>query len=593
MHSPLLTEEDLQKATPEELERYKQLLERDIARKSPLDLAETLFPETRRWQHLQLLNEYLLALSEYRLTAEGPVPAEQVRWWFIPAGSAEKLQADDPHSIPENVDSYGADTPKGPVVFRLSISMMPRAGKSRLTTETFPLWLLLNDPEAQIALGTYSDSFAWDWGGATRDLMMRLRHDYPWLPQPAGGLRAGREVFSVDGHLGKIRYTGVGGGITGRGFQVMIGDDFIKNDAEAQSPAERKNAHNFYDTTWKSRKTRDLRPNAKYPIPIEVLMATRWHESDVTGYACYDDEGQPLPDWCILSVPALAEDEDTDPLSRREGEAHPNAAGLTRADLEDLRRDNARVFSALYQGRPSPEEGGIIPTTFSRFVPVDRKGERYLSFHKDGSLVQVQENETICFAAADMASTTKTTADYTVVGVFRYSREHEALFLIDLLREKMTSDQYVERIAPFVTLHNVSITLVENVTYGQTFEQLMRRKGYRVDTVPVVSDKVARALASNLPDIIRRGNFYLPAGAAFEARLITEVGLFPFGDHDDQVDVLAFAAAHVTNMPLYKAKPPAPEKTLGDLVDEHVDKQVQNRKAIRRRDPYSRLRRRM
>ena len=73
-----LSREQVELLTPSEAVVYAGILEKELALKSPLDLATLMFPETRRWPHLELLNEYLVALTEYRLTAVGPVPESGV-----------------------------------------------------------------------------------------------------------------------------------------------------------------------------------------------------------------------------------------------------------------------------------------------------------------------------------------------------------------------------------------------------------------------------------------------------------------------------------------------------------------------------------
>lgn len=604
----LLTDEEVALLTPEEAAVYADLLEHQLALRSPLDLAQIMFPETRRWPHLELLNDYLVALSEYRLTANGPVPADAVRWWFIRQGDPDqtRVPADDPHDIPEAVDDLGAfavvDGERLPVVFRLSISMRPRAGKSRLVTETFPFWLQLQaEGDLQIGVGTYSDTFAWDWGGMARDFAIQFSEAHKWFPRPAGGARAGREIFSVEGRKGRIRFVGVGGGITGKTLHVLIGDDFIKNDEEAQSEATRKNSHRFYDRTWKTRKTRDISPEARFPIPIEVLMATRWHEDDVTGHACYDEETkEPRDDWCILNIPALSKG-DGDPLGRPAGQAHPNAAGETRADMERLRADDPRGFSALYQGEPSPEGGGLIPNTFgSWWYSDDRQHILWRGKPDDASeldppqVMSCKADELVRFTAADMAATEKTQADWTVLFACGYSREHRRLFILDRYKEKITTDKYVDELLPIILEHETYNVLVENVTYGQKFQQdlrRLRRQGYgrlTVEEMPKMADKVARALSSGLPAMTRRKQVLLPKDATWREDLAGEVGLFPFATHDDQVDALAFAAWYVNEMPDWRPKKERKVPTLQDEIDAHVDR-TQKRRGLRprRSDPWS------
>ena len=91
-----------------------------------------------------------------------------------------------------------------------------------------------------------------------------------------------------------------------------------------------------------------------------VIVQTRWHEDDLIGR---------LTDPLILitvqkklqsgklNPPALAEEDD--PLGREVGEL----LWPDRFDMEFMeaqRRLDSRGFSALYQGRPTPEDGDLF-----------------------------------------------------------------------------------------------------------------------------------------------------------------------------------------------------------------------------------------
>ena len=610
-----LTPEEVALLTPEEADVYAALLEEQIAKRSPLDLAELMFPETRRWPQLVLLNEHLVALKEYRLTRVGPGVPGTTQWWYVPTGEDDRSYCSSPHDIPEEVSDLGAtvqlpDGSRVPVVFRLSISMRPRAGKSRLVTETFPFWLqVVCGRKLQIGVGTYSDRFAWDWGAQARDFALQFHESHRWFPTPAGGQRASAEIFRTQ-EGGRIRYVGVGGGITGKTLNVLIGDDFIKNDEEAQSETTRENTHRFYDRTWKTRRTRDLAPDAVLPIPIELLMATRWHEDDVTGHACYDPETrEPYDDWCILNIPALSKG-DGDPLNRPEGEAHPNAAGETAADMLKLQANDPRGFAALYQGEPSPEGGGLIPNTFGVYhTKRTDDGEYFLwrgnlpddEFDEPPRLLSVPARELIRFTAADMAATEKTSADWTVAYACAYSRQFDKLFILDRYRKKITTDKYTTELIPFIEEHDARRVLVENITYGQKFQQDLRalkrqdpgrHKGLVIEEMPKMADKVARALSSGLPDMMRRKAVLVHKDATFREDAAAELGMFPFGTHDDQVDALGFAAWYVQELPFFVPEREKKVPSLAEEIDAHVEKEHRrkNRRGRRGRgDLWSRI----
>ena len=578
--------------TPEEAKAYRRLLELEHARSSPLDLAELLFPETRRWPHLELLNDYLVALCEYRLTANGPVPAGQVRWWYRGASTGTEVPVEGPHDIPEDVDEFGAyDGVSGDaVVFNLAVSMMPRAGKSRLITEVFPLWLLLHDPDVQIGLATYSDTFAGDWGEAMKNLCLGHHSEReetgasPFLPYPDGGARAAKDIFKVRGSRGKIRYTGTGGAVTGKTLHVLIADDLVKNEDDILSDATRASIQRFIDTTWSTRKTRALAPASFLPIPVEVRMATRWHRMDPIGYSCYDAEtNEPNPLWCIVNIPALSKGSG-DPLERPEGQAHPNAAGLTRQALLDLQTEDPRTFAALYQGSPAVEGGGLVSSDFRSFTTKVTGDAEYLLFREAETdpdsppeLVSVAKSELIVFAAADMAATKKTSSDYTVFGVFGYSREHEVLFVLDWYRKRITTDEYYDELVPLISDYGVSTVVVENVTYGQVFAQGLERRGFDVEMADAVMDKVARVVSSRVSSMIRAGRVRVPRGAVWLPGLASECALFPNDEHDDQVDVLSFAASFVTVLPSWRAQKAASRPSVPELIDMHAERASKTR----------------
>ena len=72
-----------------------------------------------------------------------------------------------------------------------------------------------------------------------------------------------------------LMIAGVGGPITGKGFNLGLIDDPHKNWQEAQSSTIRKMIQEWFDSTFYTR--------AEPGATIIVLM-TRWHENDLVGY---------------------------------------------------------------------------------------------------------------------------------------------------------------------------------------------------------------------------------------------------------------------------------------------------------------------
>lgn len=559
-----LSAEALAVATDEEREWYRKAVLNHTARLSPLDMLEALEPGTRRWPHLELLNEMILALCEYRLTAGGPVPKEgpggaaAIEWAYADQDGSW-LPALSPYTIPDDaIDYRGVHPEYGPVVFRLSVSLRPRAGKSHLITEMLPRWLLLQDPDIHVLVATYSDDFATEWGGKFRDACIRYEreHRLDFLPYPREGERAPKEAFVPREGTGSVRFVGVGGGVTGKTGNVLIADDLLKNDKQAQSEQERKNAHDFYSSTWTTRKTASLKPGSKFPIPVEVLLGTRWHADDVIGHYAYDEDGIPRDDWFVLNIPVFSEGPG-DPLGRPEGVMHPSAGGESATQLRAKQKEDPRSFAALYQGRPTVQGGGTIPGELAEYTYHHETADtpaHFVYVDADRGRQVVWDSDTIRFACVDAAGTKKTSADFTVMDIFAYSREHDVAFVVRHYRDHIGTEQYVEVLLPLLRAERANILVTEDITYGRTLGEDMRREGITIEYAPAQADKVAKVLASRLPGRIRSGRVRVPVGAPYAPQLQDELRTFPYSRNDDQVDALAFGAWYVENkVPAWRA----------------------------------------
>lgn len=118
-----------------------------------------------------------------------------------------------------------------------------------------------------------------------------------------------------------------------------------------------------------------------------VSHNTRWHEIDLAGWILANEDKLP-PErrrWKHINLPALAEDGLLDSLGREPGEWLESARGRRAQDWEETRDQvGPRVWSALYQGTPTPASGGLfhqewfdqhrietLPETTVRIVSID------------------------------------------------------------------------------------------------------------------------------------------------------------------------------------------------------------------------------
>jgi predicted phage terminase large subunit-like protein len=125
---------------------------------------------------------------------------------------------------------------------RLIISLPPRHGKTQLASKMFPAWYMGRNPEKSLIFGTYNEKFGQDVGRAVRDIMLGpgFAQVFPDVVLKDDSLASDR-LQTLQG--GIMAFVGRGGTTTGRGGDVLIIDDPLKDRHEADSPTIR-------DTLW-------------------------------------------------------------------------------------------------------------------------------------------------------------------------------------------------------------------------------------------------------------------------------------------------------------------------------------------------------
>lgn len=265
---------------------------------------------------------------------------------------------------------------------RLLIVAPPQHGKSELASVRFPAWLLGIKPKSKIAITSYAATLAESKSG---DVQECLRTEAYGRIFPSVRLRQRRNASSYWRTTagGIVWAGGVGGPITGHGFDVAIIDDPFENWAQAQSETVRAHVWAWYRAT--------LRPRILSGGSIVIIM-TRWHQSDLVGHLLAEQASE----WTLLRLPAVAETQEerdslarifyqpvgqSDPVGREPGE--PLAPSrFTKADLIELQRDvQSLAWFAQYQGTPQAPGGNLIKQEWFRIqAERPRRAERRLRY---------------------------------------------------------------------------------------------------------------------------------------------------------------------------------------------------------------------
>ncbi|WP_316521207.1 terminase large subunit domain-containing protein [Kitasatospora brasiliensis] len=226
---------------------------------------------------------------------------------------------------------------------RLLLTMPPRHGKSRRAARWAPLWYLLQRPDHRVMIASYSADLADDHGRWIRDAITT------WGEQLGVTLHPGSKAanrFDIAGREGGLFAAGVGGGLTGKGANLAIIDDPIKDAADAQSPTMRRRLWEWWQAVLLTR----VEPGGSV-----IVIQTRWDEDDLAGRIL---AGETASDWTIIDLPAIADSPD-DALGRKVGEPLWPARYGKKALAGIRRAVGERVWASLFQQRPRPVEGGV------------------------------------------------------------------------------------------------------------------------------------------------------------------------------------------------------------------------------------------
>ena len=154
----------------------------------------------------------------------------------------------------------------------------------------------------------------------------------------------------------------------------------------------------------------------------------------------------------------------------------------------------------------------------------------------DGSVVHRQR--LLRFAVVDLAVSTKTTADYTVILVAGRTADGR-LLVLDVDRARREGPDIVPAIKAVTERNQVSVVWIERVAFQLAIVQEARRAGIPVRELTPDRDKIARAMP--VTAAFEGGRLLLPRTAPWLKDLEQEVLAFPLGQHDDVVDCLGYA----------------------------------------------------
>lgn len=449
----------------------------------------------------------------------------------------------------------------------LLISAPPRHGKSMLSTIATPLWTLENFPDRNVVIATYGEELSSDFSRQVRDLILnnqdilnvRLRNDTQrvtnFLTTKGGGLKA----------------VGLRGAITGRGANVLIIDDYIKEPKEAMSHTYLEDLWTWYRTVARTR----LEPGA-----VVIILATRWVTNDIHGRIMRQQAESGRNFFEYIAMPAIYEPqkeigrddndrpimapdhEAVDVVGRRYGEVlFP--ARYNRETVYDIKIElGSRWFNAMFQQEPDSDENAVIDLKW--FKNISRS-----AFSLKLDLAAHRHEQIVWGRGWDFASL-KDAGDFTAGPRCAYNKVTEEFYIEDMIRGQFSADKAEQRFQKAVVNDCKEYPGIRGCmeqepgssgTYAlRHFRGIARDRehgvpGYAFEGFPAAGQgsKLLRAqpflaaleagkvyIVRPDPDPNADGNAAaLYGGGDWQKTLLDEAEFFPEGAHDDQIDALA------------------------------------------------------
>lgn len=394
---------------------------------------------------------------------------------------------------------------------RLMVFLPPRHGKSWLVSQYFPAWYLGMFPDKRVILTAYEADFAATWGRRARDVLNEYGHSVFGVEVNNKSSAANR--WDIKNQDGGMVTAGVDGPITGKGADILVIDDPVKNYEAANSQTYRDKSWEWYQSTAYTR----LEPDGAI-----ILIMTRWHEDDLAGRLINNMQMDSGEQWDVINLPAIAEENDM--LGRKPGEPlWPRRYGL-----RELQRIKYTIgsywWSSQYQQQPQPPGGGLLK-------------RNWIKYYQPNELPDIDELD--IYQAWDLAISTKETADYTVCTTVGVSDENQ-IYVLDWYRERIDFPTQVKMVEKLAQKYDPQQIGIENNAYQQALPQQLKETSILpIKEVNRTKDKVTRILSGFVH--FENGKVLLPDKKSELENFINEYVYFPHGKHDDMLDSMELA----------------------------------------------------
>jgi len=412
---------------------------------------------------------------------------------------------------------------------KMMIFLSPGSMKSVLCSILFPSWCMGVDPSWRVLGIGHGGEFAADVFG--KPLRGVLKSDEY---RKIFGFGLGKEMRATDRFEteagGLYMCAGVGASIAGKRGNLGIMDDVV-SEQTAYSKTERDRINKWYGGGFNSR----LLPDA-----IQLIVNTRWHEEDLSGYLMERDE-----DWVVVSVPAILDEDGAAEIGGVVGESYwpeywPVEKLKKMRDGDVLSRSE---WNALYMQNPMPDDGSVITKEMIRWWDKEEVDElEYVLMSMDTAFSKSETADYSAYSVWGVRSETKANTD-TKSPTDPVTPCKNVMVLLTAEKGRWDFRELCKKVEEARKEWKPDGILIEKKASGQSLIQEMRYRGLPVLEYLPDRDKVSRMHACvPLMDRVR-----FPRKKWAED-VVGGLMKFPRGAHDDVEDTVSMAILWLRDM---------------------------------------------
>ena len=229
--------------------------------------------------------------------------------------------------------------------------------------------------------------------------------------------------------------------------------------------------------------------------------------------------------------------------------------------LEELnvakREIGSFLYSQEYEAQFVEAKGGIFHNEWFRYYTTGSKlGYDEAGYEKTiqtltSDVGELEMESCRRITTVDLATSTKESADYTVVTTIAVSPQQD-IFVLEVNRQRLEAPQVLKLLQDTYDKWQPEVIGIERAGYQLAFVQIARQQtSLPIRELRADKDKLSRALP--LSAKMEAGQVYFPKYAEWYLELEKELLQFPAGEHDDQVDSLAYAILQVARKREFRA----------------------------------------